>query len=337
MGDFLGAPSVERQPTAFETIPEQGREAILRFAEQGEALSQDPSLFQPIDFTQGQQQAIQGLENLPGGKQLLPQFAPQGQFRPDFKFGQRASSAFGGVEPLIGQAGQRIDQGTRAIGAEEIGVGISAFRDPFEEQVVQSTFADIRDEQARQASDIAGQASSRGAFGGTRQALLESELGRSTQRELGFAGGRLRSQGQQLASQLALQNLQSERQRFLQGAGIDVARAGTQLQLGQGLFGARQGVQNIQSQRQADAIRNVQARQTAQAGQAQGALAAGDLQRQLELAQQQVPLQQQQAFLNAISPFTGIIGGGGLQQFGPTGLLGSIESLTRSFANTAGG
>ena len=100
-----------------------------------------------------------------------------------------------------------LEAGLQPISAEQFQTGLATFQDPFEQQVVQSALQDLRETGRGFLSDIGQGASAAGGFGGTRQAVLESELGRNLAREAGGLSGRLRSQGFQQASQRTLENL----------------------------------------------------------------------------------------------------------------------------------
>jgi hypothetical protein len=100
-----------------------------------------------------------------------------------------------------------LEGGLQPFSPEQFQTQLATFQDPFEEQVVQSAIRDIQEAGAGQLSDIGQFASAAGGFGGTRQALLESELQRNLQRRIGDISGQLRSAGFQTASQRALQNL----------------------------------------------------------------------------------------------------------------------------------
>ena len=73
--------------------------------------------------------------------------------------------------------------------------GIDTFSNPFENQVVQNAIRDINTTTQGQLSDIGTMASDAGGFGGTRQALLESEALSNQQKNVGDLSGLLRSQG----------------------------------------------------------------------------------------------------------------------------------------------
>lgn len=100
--------------------------------------------------------------------------------------------------------------GLQPTSAERFQEGISTFMNPYDEQVVQSAIRDIKEAGAGQLSDIGTRASAAGGFGGTRQALLESELQRNIQRSIGDVSGQLRSQGFEAAAGRTLQDIARE-------------------------------------------------------------------------------------------------------------------------------
>jgi len=69
-----------------------------------------------------------------------------------------------------------LSAGTDQTSAGEFATGLETFYNPYEEQVVQNAIGDILEQGAGMQSDISTIASGAGGFGGTRQALLESEL-----------------------------------------------------------------------------------------------------------------------------------------------------------------
>jgi len=137
-----------------------------------------------------------------------------------------------GFTPEQEQAAQFFGQEVAPTTAAQFQQGLSTFGDPFEEQVVQGAIRDITEAGRGQFGDIGTLASEAGGFGGTRQALLESELQRNLQRNIGNISGQLRSQGFQSAAQRTLDDL---------GRAQDVGtqRAGSLFNIG----GARRGLQ----------------------------------------------------------------------------------------------
>lgn len=142
---------------------------------------------------------------------------------------------FAGFSPLY-EAGERqlTNLGLTPFSPEEI----TAFQNPYEQQVVQQTLQDI--EQQRQMGQIAEaqRATAARAFGGSRQGLAQAATNEAALREAARASAALRQQGFGQAAQLA----QQARQIGRQGA-MDVL----------GLGGSRQQLE----QQQLDALRNI--------------------------------------------------------------------------------
>ena len=170
-------------------------------------------------------------------------------------FDQARSRAFEGTgyldpiqQQLQGLRPEAISQLTRT-GLTNIGagfdptVGVGSFYNPFEQQVVSRTLDDLR----RQ-SDIAGQqdratAVGRGAFGGSRDAILQAERERALLDNQADVAGRLRMTGYQDASTRAQQAYEDAMRRRLAGvelgvkgeqSAIDTALKGLQLRGGIG-------------------------------------------------------------------------------------------------------
>ena len=98
--------------------------------------------------------------------------------------------------------------------------GIGQFFNPFEDQAVQQALADVQ-----RASDIAGQqdaaqAVSAGAFGGSRQAIMEAERARNLMDQQGQLAGQLRQAGFGQAMTQAQKAFEDAKARQLQKAQI---------------------------------------------------------------------------------------------------------------------
>ena len=130
--------------------------------------------------------------------------------------------------------------------------GVAAFMNPYEQQVIDRTMSDLQ-----RASDIArrgeqAQAVGSGAFGGSRQAILEAERGRNLLDAQSKAAEGLRMQGFQQAAQQAQQAFEQARARQLQGAGL-VGQLGSQFgtmglqRAGVGEMGAKLRSQELQN------------------------------------------------------------------------------------------
>lgn len=123
-------------------------------------------------------------------------------------------------------------------GAQFSPTQIQAFMNPFENQVVQQTLADIRREGNIREQDLQAQAASVGAFGGSRQAVAEQELARNVADQQAKAAGQLRMAGYGQAAGQAQQAFEQAKQREQAAAG----------QFGQlGLQGGQLGLQAAQA------------------------------------------------------------------------------------------
>ena len=102
--------------------------------------------------------------------------------------------------------------------------------DPYMEDVIQQQYKDIARQGDIAQQTIGGQAARSGAFGGSRQAVAEAELGRNVLEQQARTGSALRSAGFQQAQQAAQQAAQQQlRQAQLSGQlGAAAKQLGTQ-------------------------------------------------------------------------------------------------------------
>ena len=112
-----------------------------------------------------------------------------------------AMAGIGGYQPFLRRAAQFSDPS-----------GVSQFFDPFQEQVVQQTLADIGEQGQIAQRQLGAQGVASGAFGGSRFGLAQSDLARRTLEQQARSAGQLRSAGFQQAQQAA------QRAAQLQGA-----------------------------------------------------------------------------------------------------------------------
>ena len=163
----------------------------------------------------------------------------------DLSEGQKAAiaNALGGVgafQPFLQQGSAAVGQGIA--GAQAAGfdpTSYQQFMDPFMEDVIARTQADIADKGAQQQLQAQASAAGSGAFGGSRQAILQGQIAADTMDQQARTGAQLRSAGFQQAQNLAQQQAnQALRQAQLTGQ-LGVSQAG----LGQ--LGQQMGVQDI--------------------------------------------------------------------------------------------
>ena len=225
-------------------------EQLPRFAVAG----QDPLTTAAIQRAQNAA-GIGGFQSLIPGLQTALQRAPElatQQLNPALAqlaatgrgveaLGTEAGRQISGLSPSVQQqvlAGQDVLRG--GIGQFDPS-GTGQFMNPFETAAVQQALADIRRAGDIQATQIGGQAAQAGAFGGSRQALLESELDRNILEQQARTAAQMRQAGFESAAQRAQQAFEAARGRQLQ-AGAALGQLGLQgLQQRAGLLG--QGAQ----------------------------------------------------------------------------------------------
>ena len=213
-----------------------------------------------------------------GGKGLTMPFVQQQLAGLSEGQQQAISSALSGVgayQPFLQQAQAGLTGAMQtAAGAGMDPNAYKEYMDPYLEDVVQRAQADIGRQGQIQEQQAAAQAVGSGAFGGSRSAVLQGEIGRNTLEQQARTGERLRSAGFTQASKLA-QDAASQQLRQAQLAGG----------LSQGIAGLGQLGQRMAGQD----INTLLGIGGLQQGQAQQAL---NVAQQNALAQQQLPFQQ---------------------------------------------
>lgn len=144
-------------------------------------------------------------------------------------------SGVGGYIPMLQAGEQTLGAGAAAIG-QGIGTTMSgapligqtlgaydprsaaAFMDPYTEDVIRATEADIARQGQMAQQNVAGQAVQAGAFGGSRAAVAGAELGRNVADQMARTTSALRSQGYQQAQQQAQNAFQNQMARMQSGA-----------------------------------------------------------------------------------------------------------------------
>ena len=133
-------------------------------------------------------------------------------------------------EPMLNNAGTAYTAGMNS--AADPSIMMDKYRNPYEDQVVQSALGDMRRQYDIAQNQVGANAASSGAFGGSRHALAEAENTRNLMDRSGALSGQLRSQGFTTAAGLG-QN--ATNQMFTAGQG---AQGLAQTQLGMGLQSA---------------------------------------------------------------------------------------------------
>lgn len=110
-----------------------------------------------------------------------------------------------GLESLMG--------GQQAFSPE----AISQFMSPYTQEVIDQSMQDIARAGEIQRRGIGAQAIGRGAFGGSRQALMESELGRNVLEQQARTAAGLRASGYEQAAKRAQEAFEAQQRRALTG------------------------------------------------------------------------------------------------------------------------
>ena len=221
---------------------------------------------------------------MPFAEQKLADLSPAQQ--------QAITSAMQGVAsyaPFLQRGAEAVGQGIGQLGTAQQRVAAAGFSptdfrqfmDPFTEDVIAATQADIARQGAIQQNQVGAGAVGAGAFGGSRQGIAQAEIARNIMDQQARTGAQLRSQGFQQAQQAAQQAAQQQlRQAQLTGQlGQTVAGLGAQTAaLGQ--LGQQLGVQDVNTLLGIGSL---------QQGQTQRGL---DIARANQLAQQALPFQQ---------------------------------------------
>lgn len=212
-----------------------------------------------------QQRIAQGTEALPPGYQVaglsdLEQSAMAlgqqgvGAFQPFLQgatgqvlAGQEAMQQFALPTLQQGQAvladAQRLAQQTRDVpyeyqgaagelllgstGTYDPSINYERFMSPYTEEVVDIALEDIQKQGDLQQQAQAAQAVTRGAYGGSRQGIMDTELARNVLREQARAGSQLRAAGYDSARQAAQQAFEQSQARR-QAAGQGMGQLGLQ-------------------------------------------------------------------------------------------------------------
>jgi hypothetical protein len=233
-----------------------------------------------------QQQAAQALRQSMGGARDLGMQAGGGYNPRTGLFvqglGQQAQRQLAGLGAQAGGIGAGAAQdilGARGtVAGSTLGYdprSVGAFMDPYTEQVIQRAEADIARQGGQQAQDIRARAVGAGAFGGSREAIAQRELGRNVAEQQARTAAQLRSQGYQQAQQQAQTAFESQQRRQQQAGQLfgQLGQMAGQMGLaglGQQIGATQAGQQQRLAAQQAGAGLGMQGLQQAMAGQQAG-------------------------------------------------------------------
>lgn len=171
--------------------------------------------------------------------------------------GELAQQGLGSFQPFLDQAEQLTQQG---VGILSDPTAYQQFMSPYTQDVIDNVQKDIERNRQIQAQNIAGNAVSQGAFGGSRERIAQTELARNAASQFADTAAKLREAGYQTAL--------NQQQRVAEGLG----QFGGQM-ANLGITGQQAGQQDIanllgigslyqqQAQNVADATRATQLQQ----------------------------------------------------------------------------
>lgn len=261
--------------------------------------------------------------------QMLQQGLGGAQQGADIAAARARASTAGAQQALMGAAGMGTSAAQQGIAALA-GTGgrfrpgqIDPFMNKYEDAAVQQALADIGRQGQIQRQQVGAQAVGSGAFGGSRQAVAEQELGRNILEQQGRTAAQMRAAGFESAAQRAQQAYEQQQARQQQLASLTgqlgQAGAGTALQAatqaGQLGLSAEQLAQT--GALQGGQLGLSAGQQMGQLGVQYGQLGQQDVAQLLQMAQQQQGLGQGLGSLaSQYGAFAGQLGQLGVQQAG---------------------
>ena len=152
-------------------------------------------------------------------------------------------SGIGAYAPMLEEGKQTYEAGIAALGTgfdpvtgEALAYdpqSYQAYMDPYEDQVVQQTLADIQRSGDLQKQQLRDRAIKSGAFGGSRALLAEMEQQRNIDEQKARTAGQLRSQGYGQAQKMGMSAFENQLARGQSGAGVFQGLGTAQIGAGQ--------------------------------------------------------------------------------------------------------
>ena len=160
--------------------------------------------------------------------------------------------------------------GSPTVSARDVTAGqlsstdLSQYYNPYETQVVQSTLSDLDRSRQMAMGQAGAQATAAGAFGGSRQALMEAETNKAFAEQAARAAGQLRQAGFNQAQGMAQQDIAGRMQAGLANQGANLQAGTTTANLAQQAGLSNQAAINQASQFGASAANQAAAQGSAQ-------------------------------------------------------------------------
>jgi hypothetical protein len=131
------------------------------------------------------------------------------------------------------QVGTRFGYTPQNVQAGTASGGINTYMNPYTQQVIDTSMADLERQRQMQQNQLGQQASAAGAFGGSRQGIAEAETNRAFAQQGGQLAAQLRQQGFNTALGASQQDVSNQMQAALanQSAGANAAQFGQSTRL----------------------------------------------------------------------------------------------------------
>jgi hypothetical protein len=248
-GSLFGdaAPKIATGPTPYQQTPDFVKKAFEQLFSRGTTLSNnlDPALQSAYNMGVGGPQAMGFMKGA------------QGAFGQAGNFLNQVSPQVGMSNGFLNAASGNIAQGTNPITADMIGSQASALMSPYTSNVIDSLRAQYGDLLNSQLSANNSNSTLAGAFGSNRAALENGQTRLASDRAFGENAGGLLNNAYQTAATQALSNLQSERDRFLSAAGLNLNQSTGALNGANAYTNAAQGATQLGGANLAGSSQNV--------------------------------------------------------------------------------
>ena len=206
------------------------------------------------------QQSAQGLTGAMGGAQAAMGYQPQ-QVGTSFGYNPQGVSST--------NVGTNFGYNPQNVSAQQAAGGIGTYMNPYTQQVIDTTMADLDRQRQMQQNQLGAQASAARAFGGSRQGIAEAETNRAFAQQGGQLAAQLRQQGFNTALGASQQDVANQ----MQAALANQAAGGRATEFGQQL-GFQGQTANQQAAMQAALANQAAAGRAAEFGQSTGLQAA---------------------------------------------------------------
>lgn len=247
--------STSTAPTGFQTLPQEAQDAFIKkFLSDALSTYDNGGNFTPTPLNSQITDALGVLGSGTRSSDYGPNIVRAGDLmntasgflsgvngamgRSD-SFLDSARGFLGDASGYLRDASGNIGQGTAPITSAEFNSELERFRNPFVTDVIDAFAKDTKRNASGLFSDLSSGATMDNAFGSTRQAVAEAELGRNVADVIANKAAQERENSYTFSADRAQNSIENMRNRFLQAAGLNINQAGTAVnQAGTAVSGA---------------------------------------------------------------------------------------------------